>query len=121
MVTIYVVALGNLLVIFGFSIRFLVFRENSFASATIKVSPDQRLVSTGPYAWVRHPMYASVLVTVLGAPLALGSWWGGIVLIPLIAVITWRLIAEEEFLERDLSGYRSYCQRVSYRLFPGVW
>ena len=88
---------------------------------TIEVSPDQRVVSSGPYAWVRHPMYSSVLVTFLGAPLALGCWWGGIVLIPLIALIAWRLIAEERFLEENLSGYRSYCERVSYRLLPGVW
>jgi protein-S-isoprenylcysteine O-methyltransferase Ste14 len=70
------VATGDLLILLGWLGIFYVFRENSFSSATIEVSPDQRVITTGPYAWVRHPMYAAGLVMLLGIPIALGSAWG---------------------------------------------
>ena len=100
---------------------FLVFRENTFAAATIQVEAEQQVVSTGPYALVRHPMYAAALVMLLGTPLALGSWWGLLLLVPFTGIIIWRLLDEEQVLSRQLKGYVEYCQRVRYRLLPLVW
>jgi len=116
-----IVAGGDLLVALGLLGVFQVFRQNSFTSATIEVVGHQHLVCTGPYARVRHPMYAAALVMLSGVPLALGSWWGLPVLVPMTLVIVGRLLDEERLLERDLAGYREYRDRVRYRLVPGVW
>lgn len=117
----WAVILGNLLIAAGFLFVAFVFRENSFASATIQVSADQTVVSTGPYAFVRHPMYAAVLPLAGGIPLALASFWG-LVIVPLImAGLILRLIDEERHLCRDLRGYEGYRRRVTYRLLPGIW
>lgn len=112
---------GDLLVALGWLGIFFVFRENSFTSATIEVAADQRVVSTGPYAVVRHPMYAAALVMLLGIPLALGSWWGALVIVAIVPVLIWRLLDEERFLTRNLPGYTEYQQRVRYRLLPLIW
>ncbi|HEX4002373.1 MAG TPA: isoprenylcysteine carboxylmethyltransferase family protein [Candidatus Acidoferrales bacterium] len=117
----YVSIAGDFLVAAGFVFIFFVFRENTFASATIEVTEGQRVVSTGPYALVRHPMYAGALVMVLGVPLALGSWWGLLALVPFTIVILWRLVDEEKFLARNLAGYSEYRDQVRYRLVPLVW
>src|SRR5262245_57928590 len=117
----YVVIAGDLLVIIGSLIVFAVFRENSFAAATIGLAPDQRVISTGPYAVVRHPMYAGALVMILGTPLALGSWWGVLMMIPVTVVIVLRLLDEENFLSQQLPGYSEYCRTVRYRLIPLLW
>jgi protein-S-isoprenylcysteine O-methyltransferase Ste14 len=82
-----VVAAGDVLAALGFVIVFLVFKENTFAAAAIAVTPDQKVVSTGPYAVVRHPMYAGALVMLFGTPLALGSWWGLLMFIPMLFII----------------------------------
>ncbi len=116
-----VVALGDGLVAVGFYLVMLVYRENSFTSATIEVAEGQKVVSTGPYALVRHPMYASSLVYLLGMPLALASYWGLLVLALMLPVLIWRLLDEERFLARHLSGYTAYQARVRYRLLPHVW
>lgn len=116
-----VVMLGNALVAVGFCFIFLVFRENSFASAIIEVGGDQKVIATGPYAVLRHPMYAGALVLFGGAPLALGSWWGLLTLLPVAAILAIRLIDEEKYLARNLPGYTEYCARVRYRLIPGMW
>jgi protein-S-isoprenylcysteine O-methyltransferase Ste14 len=116
-----VVVLGNVLVAIGFWLTFWVFRANSFASSTIELSAGQRVIDTGPYALVRHPMYAAALLLFCGVPLALGSWWGLLVLLPLVAVLVVRLLDEEVFLARNLPGYTEYCGKVRYRLLPGVW
>ncbi|MEJ0071165.1 MAG: isoprenylcysteine carboxylmethyltransferase family protein [Pseudomonadota bacterium] len=97
------------------------FRANSFSSATIELAADQTVISTGPYALVRHPMYAGGLVMFLGIPLALGSWWGLLAVAALLPPLIWRLLDEEKFLARHLPGYRDYQARVRYRLLPGVW
>jgi protein-S-isoprenylcysteine O-methyltransferase Ste14 len=112
---------GDVLVVLGYLGIFFVFRENSFASATIQSPEDQRVISTGPYAWVRHPMYATALVMLLGIPIALGSWWGVLIVIALIPALIWRLLDEERFLARNLSGYIEYQGSVRYRLLPWVW
>ena len=77
---------GDILVLLGFLVVFLVFKENTFTSATIQVDPGQRVVSTGPYAIVRHPMYAGALIMLFGTPIALGSWWGLLMVIPMVSV-----------------------------------
>ena len=115
------VVTGDVLVALGFLIVFLVLKENTFAAATIAVAPDQKVVSTGPYAVVRHPMYSGALVMLFGTPLALGSWWGLVMFIPMTFIIAWRARDEERFLLKNLPGYTEYCQMVRYRLMPFVW
>lgn len=117
----WVVFAGDALVALGFLVVFFVFRENTFASATIEVDAGQRTVSTGPYALVRHPMYAGALVLLAGVPLALGSWWGLLAIAPMKLLIVLRLLAEERFLAKNLPGYADYRSRVRYRLAPFVW
>lgn len=116
-----VVVGGDILVALGFFIVFLVFKENTFTAATISVTPGQKVVSTGPYAVVRHPMYSGALVMLIGTPLALGSWWGFLMFIQMAFIIAWRARDEERFLFKNLSGYKEYCQVVKYRLVPFVW
>jgi protein-S-isoprenylcysteine O-methyltransferase Ste14 len=115
-----VVLAGNALIAAGYYVIFLVFRENTFTSATIEVAPDQKVISTGPYAWVRHPMYAGGSLYLLGMPLALGSYWGSLPLLATLPFLLWRLFDEEKFLTKNLSGYSEYMQRVQWRLVPGV-
>jgi protein-S-isoprenylcysteine O-methyltransferase Ste14 len=116
-----VVVAGDVLTALGFFIVFLVFKENTFTAATIVVTPGQKVVSTGPYAVVRHPMYSGALVLLFGTPLALGSWWGLLMFIPMVFTIAWRARDEERFLFKNLSGYKEYCQIVRYRLLPFAW
>lgn len=112
---------GDALVAFGLFVVFRVFRANTFTSATIEVARDQRVVSSGPYAIVRHPMYAGALVMMVGVPMALGSFWGMLGVPALAVVIVWRLLDEEAQLVRELPGYAAYRERVRFRLVPGVW
>ncbi len=112
---------GDLMMVSGFMIVFAVFKENSFTSGIIEVAEDQRVISTGPYAIVRHPMYAGGLIMLLGIPLALGSWWGMLINILMIAALIWRLLDEERFLTERLPGYREYLRAVKYRLVPWLW
>ena len=120
-VPLYVVAAGDVLVALGSLIGFFVFKENTFASAIIEIGTGQKVISSGPYALVRHPMYFGWLVTFSGVPLALGSWWGLFTIIPVTLVIVWRLLDEETFLAGNLPGYSEYQNRVRYRLVPFIW
>ena len=115
------VAAGDALVVIGFWLIFLVYRENSFTSATIEIADGQKVISTGPYAIVRHPMYASASLYLLGTPLALGSYWGLVPLAAMIPFLIWRLYDEERLLVTDLPGYAEYRKRVRHRLLPFVW
>jgi protein-S-isoprenylcysteine O-methyltransferase Ste14 len=115
------VLLGNLLMLLGWLGIYFVFRENSFAAATIQTSADQRVISTGPYAFVRHPMYATAFVMLLGISPALGSWWGVLIVLAILPALIWRLLDEERFLVRNLPGYVEYQGRVGYRLIPFIW
>ena len=115
------VLIGDLPVLTGWLGIFLVFRVNSFGAATIDLSEDQRVISTGPYAWVRHPMYAASLLMLFGIPLALGSGWSVLLVLVLLPVLIWRLKDEEKFLARNLPGYEEYTRNVHYRLIPSIW
>jgi protein-S-isoprenylcysteine O-methyltransferase Ste14 len=115
------VVLGNCLVALGNWVIFLVLRVNSFAASTIQVESGQRVVSSGPYARVRNPMYSGTLILNLGAPLALGSWWGLLTIVPMALVLVWRFFIEQPFLAKNLAGYTEYCAAVKYHLAPLVW
>lgn len=114
---------GGALVIAGFLATVLVFRENSFAAPVVRVQAErgQRVIDTGPYAVVRHPMYAAAVLYLAGMPLLLGSWYGLAIAPLMIAGIAPRAVFEERLLKRDLPGYADYMRRVRYRLIPGVW
>ena len=112
---------GDGMIAIGFLIVFLTFRENTFTAGTIEIAEGQQVIDSGPYALVRHPMYAGALIMIAGIPLALGSWWGLIPAALLVPVMVWRLIREEAFLAANLPGYADYRGRVRYRLAPMVW
>jgi protein-S-isoprenylcysteine O-methyltransferase Ste14 len=112
---------GDVLMELGWLAIYFVFKANTFSAATIELAPDQKVISTGPYALVRHPMYAGGLILLVGIPIALGSWWGVLVIVAIIPALIWRLIDEEQFLARNLSGYVAYQEKVRYRLIPWVW
>jgi len=112
---------GNFLMLLGWFGIFLVFRENSFTASTIELAADQRVISTGPYRWVRHPMYSAALLMLFGIPIALGSWWGVLIVVAIIPIIVWRLLDEERFLANNLAGYREYQGSTRFRLLPGLW
>lgn len=116
-----IVITANLMTVFGFVIVYRVFSENSFAASTIKVESEQRVISTGPYAIVRHPMYVGGALMLLAAPLALGSWWGLPIAFAIVAAIVVRLLDEERFLSANLPGYDDYRRQVRYRLVPMIW
>jgi protein-S-isoprenylcysteine O-methyltransferase Ste14 len=120
-VPVWGVMLGDIVVSIGFCFIFVVYRENTFTAATVEVETGQKVVETGPYAIVRHPMYASGALYVLGTPLALGSYWGFVVIAVIMPFLLWRLLDEERILTRDLPGYKDYRQRVRHRLVPMVW
>ena len=115
------VVAGDILVVIGFYLISRVYRENTFTSATIEVAEGQKVISTGPYAIVRHPMYASASLYLVGTPLALGSYWGLVVLAAMLPFLLWRLCDEERFLAKNLPGYTEYQKRVRYHLVPFVW
>jgi protein-S-isoprenylcysteine O-methyltransferase Ste14 len=117
----YLVALGDILIVLGFYLVFLVFKENSFASGTIEVGVEQCVIATGPYALVRHPMYVGALIMLVGVPLALGSLWGLVAIVPMTLVLIARLLDEEKFLTRNLAGYSDYQSKVRCRLVPLIW
>jgi protein-S-isoprenylcysteine O-methyltransferase Ste14 len=115
--------LGGALVIGGFLATVMVFRENSFAAPVVRVQAEreQRVIDSGPYGWVRHPMYAAAALYLVGMPLLLGSWYGLLVVPLFILGLAPRAVFEERLLKRDLPGYADYMRRVRYRLIPGVW
>jgi protein-S-isoprenylcysteine O-methyltransferase Ste14 len=117
----YAAIAGDVLMVLGFVLVFAVFKENSYTSGTIEVAENQTVISTGPYAVVRHPMYSGALVMLYGIRLALGSGAGELVNVLLTAALIWRLLDEERFLVKNLNGYAEYRERVKYRLIPLMW
>ena len=120
-VPILVVIISDLIVFLGYLFVFFVFRENSYASRIIEVEREQKVITTGSYAIVRHPMYLGVLLMYLFTPLALGSYWAIIFFLPLIPLIVIRIQEEEKYLLETLSGYKEYCQKTKYHLVPFIW
>ena len=116
-----VVVIGNALVLTGLLLAEVVIIQNNYAAATITVEADQPVVSTGLYGLVRHPMYVGALIMMAGMPLALGSYWGLLTLIPGTLVFVARITDEEKALRQELDGYVAYTEKVHYRLVPGVW
>ena len=112
---------GDILIALGFAYVFWVFKVNSFTSGVIEVAPGQRVITYGPYAMVRHPMYLGSLVMLFGIPLSLGSFWGLLTIFFMATVIILRLLDEERFLAKSLDGYGAYIKQVRYRLAPFVW
>lgn len=112
---------GDLVIVLSMWMVYRVFRENSFGSATVGVTEGQRVISTGPYAMVRHPMYACAIVYFIGTALALGSFWGLIPAVLTTLGFAWRLYDEETFLAQNLPGYTEYCARVRWHLIPGIF
>jgi protein-S-isoprenylcysteine O-methyltransferase Ste14 len=115
------ILLGDLAVVLGSLAIHRTFRENRYTAATIRVEADQTLTDTGPYAIVRHPMYSGSLLLMFGTPPALGSAWGLVVSLLLLAMVIARLLDEERLLTRELPGYADYRARVRSRLVPGLW
>ena len=120
-VPIWLVLIGDAFVVLSFCGFFLTFRQNAFAAATVRVESEQRVISSGLYAFVRHPMYASAVPLFLATPLALGSWWGLVPAALLLAMLVWRLLDEERYLAGNLPGYTDYQRQVRTRLVPGIW
>jgi len=115
------VVISNVMVFLGYLWVYFVFRENSYTSRIVEVEKGQKVVTTGPYSIIRHPMYLGITIMFLFTPLALGSWWALIIFafIPVILII--RLLNEESVLMKNLPGYIDYCQKTHYRLVPFVW
>jgi protein-S-isoprenylcysteine O-methyltransferase Ste14 len=120
-VPVAVVIVGDVLVAGGIGLAYLVIAQNNYAAATITVEEGQELVSTGLYGIVRHPMYVGALIMTVGTPLALGSWWGLLTLVPAVLVFVARILDEEKAMREDLAGYPEYMAKVPYRLMPGLW
>jgi protein-S-isoprenylcysteine O-methyltransferase Ste14 len=116
-----VVVAADVLVLVGFAFIVRVYRENTFTSATIEIAENQNVVSTGPYAIVRHPMYAGGFLYLAATPPALGSYWGLVPIAAMTPFLIWRLLDEERMLAANLSGYAEYRRRVRYRLIPFAW
>lgn len=116
-----IVVICNVLVLAGLLLAEVVIIQNNYAAATITVEADQPVVSTGLYGLVRHPMYVGAVIMMAGMPLALGSYWGLLTLIPGILVFVARITDEEKALRQELDGYLAYTEKVHYRLMPGVW
>ena len=112
---------GDVVVAVGIAITFAVIIQNGYAAANIIVEAGQKVVSTGLYGLVRHPMYVGILIILAGTPLALGSYWGLVVLVPATFTFAFRIVDEEKMLTEELDGYLDYTREVQYRLAPYVW
>ena len=120
-VPVWVIVAADILVLLGYGLIVLVFRENRYASRIVEVEQGQAVISSGPYAVIRHPMYLGAILLYVLSPLALGSYWAMIPSILIIPVIVARIWNEESVLVRDLKGYQEYMQKTRYRLIPGLW
>lgn len=117
----WVIVLGDLLVVLGLYVTLLVVQQNTFAGSTIEISEGQKVISTGLYGLVRHPMYLGALILTAGVPLALGSYWGLVIVVVVLPVLALRIVDEEKMLVGELQGYSNYRQAVRFRLVPGLW
>ncbi len=113
--------LADICIVTGFAVVFAVFRENTFASRAIELMSEQKVIKTGLYSKVRHPMYSGAVLIILATPFALGSWAGLAVAPVLVGVVIFRILDEEKLLADGLKGYRQYCEETKYRLIPYIW
>lgn len=120
-VPLILIVISDILVLTGYLIVIAVFRENSYTSRVVDVESGQKVISTGPYAIVRHPMYSGNILMYGFTPLALGSYWGLIGSVLIFFLLVLRIISEEKFLSENLEGYREYLEKTRYRLIPGIW
>jgi protein-S-isoprenylcysteine O-methyltransferase Ste14 len=116
-----VIIIADLFIFIGYLLFFLVLKENTYASRIIEVEKGQKVISTGPYAVIRHPLYIALLIMYVLSPLALGSYWAVLAMLPLPVLIIFRIRSEETVLLDKLPGYREYAQKVKYRLMPYLW
>ncbi len=117
----YVSVLGDALIAVSYYVFYLVSKVNTYAAANVRVEEGQKVISSGMYGLVRHPMYLGALFLLVGTPLALGSWWS-LLLVPLfLPILYFRIANEEKVLARDLQGYTEYMRKVRYRLLPHIW
>ena len=116
-----IAVVSDAVVFLGYMLFIFVLRENHYASRIVEVEQDQKVISSGPYAIVRHPMYVAVILMYVYTPLALGSYWGIVPALTILPSIYFRIRSEEKVLASELEGYVEYMQKVRYRLIPGVW
>ncbi len=117
----WLVITADFVIFISYMFVFYVFKVNSYASRIVEVEKGQKLITAGPYSVIRHPMYAGIIPLYLCVPLALGSYFALIPIVPILIVIVLRIFDEEKVLLRDLKGYKEYTKRVKYRLIPYVW
>lgn len=117
----WAVTVASVILLVSYALYAEVMRENAYLSRTVEVSEGQRVVDTGLYGIVRHPMYAVTVWLFLSIPVVLGSWWSLLCFLPYVAVIVIRIRNEEKVLTKGLAGYTDYQKRVKYRLLPFVW
>jgi protein-S-isoprenylcysteine O-methyltransferase Ste14 len=120
-IPVHLVIIADIVILLGYLLIFFVFNQNSYASRIVEVENNQKLISTGLYSIVRHPMYTGVIIMFIPVPVALGSYWG---LIPVAAIplaLVFRILNEEKVLCKDLPGYKEYCLETRYRLIPFIW
>jgi protein-S-isoprenylcysteine O-methyltransferase Ste14 len=120
-VPVYLFILADFVMLIGYVMIFFVFKQNSYASRIVEVENNQKVITTGLYGVVRHPMYVGVLIMYLPTPIALGSYWGLIPMATIPLAIVLRILNEEEVLRKELVGYKEYCQKTKYRLIPYLW
>jgi len=117
----WLIIVSQSLTLAGYLVTLGVMKANSFAASVVQVEAGQKVISTGPYAVVRHPMYSGAILMLVFMPLALGSFWALFAFLPTIPLIVWRLVNEEKVLSAGLPGYNEYRQQTRFRLLPGVW
>ena len=120
-IPINIVIITDIIILLGYLLIFFVFRQNSYASRVVEVDKSQKVITTGLYSIVRHPMYLGVLIMYIPTPVALGSYWGLIPMATIPLAIVFRILNEEKVLSKDLPGYQEYCQKTRYRLIPLIW
>jgi len=120
-IPINIVLITDIIILLGYLLIFFVFRQNSYASRVVEVDKSQKVITTGLYSIVRHPMYLGVLIMYIPTPVALGSYWGLIPMATIPLAIVFRILNEEKVLSKDLPGYKEYSQKTRYRLIPLIW
>lgn len=120
-VPVLIVIIADIVIFLGYLLIFFVFKQNSYASRIVQVEKDQKVISTGLYSIVRHPMYLGVIIMYIPTPIALGSYWGLIPMATIPLALVLRIMNEEKVLCKDLPGYKDYRQRTRYRLIPFIW